>query len=306
MRASKAINYLENKLAKSKGKPSNRAIKAMLAAFVLAGMSGAAHRSALAQSLLQQEGQLAPMEDTYTFDGEVGQTMTIELESADFDTVLQLKGPDGELITSNDDYGVTLNSTIVIELPETGTYSAIATSYSGLGGSYQIEVRPTSEYEQVFNRAFELTISEDYPNAVEAYSAAIALQDTDPSAYIGRAEASLSNAYLEFTDETGDIEDLPEEVLSAVAADYNKAADLLDQQGQTGPAASLREQAQYFTGDEVPAQTGGITPEGPIPVEPNGGIGDGATPIPGTVEEEAVEVAPDKAPEGAVEAAPAE
>ena len=280
MRASKAINYLESKLATKKtGKKRNRAIKALLAAFVLAGMSGAAHRSAIAQSLLQQEGKLAPMEDTYTFDGEAGQTMTIELESDDFDPVLQLKGPDGELITTNDDYGVTLNSTIVIELPANGTYSAIATSYSGLGGSYQIEVRPTSEYEQVFNRAYELTISEDYPRATEAYSAAIALQDTDPSAYIGRAEAALSSAYLEFTDETGDLDDLPDEVLSAVAADYSKAADLLEQQGQTGPAESLREQAQYFMGGDVP-QTGGVTPEGPIPVEPDGGIGDGATPLP--------------------------
>lgn len=278
MRASKAISYLESKLANKK---TNRAIKAMLAAFVLAGLSGAAHRAAVAQSLLQQNGNLAPMEDTYTFDGEAGQTMTIELESADFDTVLQLKGPDGELLTSNDDYGVTLNSTIVIELPETGTYSAIATSYSGLGGSYQIEVRPTSEYEQVFNRAYEFTLSEDYGNAVEAYSNAIALNDTDPSAYIGRAEASLSNAYLEFTDEAGDLEDLPDEVLEVVAADYNKAADLLDQQGQTGPADSLREQARYFMGEDVQP---GATPDpeanqDPIPVEPNGGIGDGATPL---------------------------
>ena len=279
MRPSKAIQYLEGKL--TRGKTRNRAAQAMLAAFVLAGLSGVAHRAAIAQSLLQQEGNLAPMEDTYTFDGEAGQTMTIELESADFDTVLQLKGPNGNLLSSNDDYGVTLNSTIVIELPETGTYSAIATSYSGLGGSYQIEVRPTSEYEQVFNRAYELTLSEDYPNAVEAYSAAIELNDTDPSAYIGRAEASLSNAYLEFTDETGDLDDLPDEVLAIVAADYNKAADLLDQQGQTGPADSLREQARYFMGDD--AQPGAGTeaaPSEPIPVEPDDGIGDGATPLP--------------------------
>ena len=288
MRALKAITYLGSKL--TQGKSRSRAVQAMLAAFVLAGLSSAANRAALAQSLLQQEGTLAPMEDTYTFDGEAGQTMTIELESADFDTVLQLKGPDGKLITSNDDYGVTLNSTIVIELPTTGTYSAIATSYSGLGGSYQIEVRPTTEYEQVFNRAYELTLSEDYPNAVEAYSAAIELNDTDPSAYIGRAEASLSNAYQEFTDETGDLNDLPDEVLSAVAADYNKAADLLDQQGQAGPADSLREQAKYFMGenampeaDSEPTNTPNAAPQGAIPVEPNGGIGNGATPIPAVI-----------------------
>lgn len=298
-RVSKAISYMERKVP-------NRVAKGMLAAFVLAGVAGIAEKSAFAQALLEKEGTLAPMEDTYTFDGEAGQTMTIELESADFDTVLQLKGPDGQLLTANDDYGVTLNSTIVIELPATGTYSAIATSYSGLGGSYQIEVRPTSEYEQAFNIAYELTLSEDYPKAVEAYSAAIELNDTDPSAYIGRAEAALSKAYLAYDDATGDISDLPPEVLSAVAADYNKAADLLDQQGQAGPASSLREQARYFMGEEstneVPVQqNGGGTEEGTVendavreapgvrrnpstpeamPVEPDGGIGDGAEPLP--------------------------
>ena len=280
MRAFKAIHYLEGKFAQRKArgktrsatqcKTRNRAIKAMLSAFVLAGISGTVHRSAFAQSILQQDGNLAPMEDTYTFDGEAGQTMTIELESPDFDTVLQLKGPDGNLLSTNDDYGVTLNSTIVIELPTSGTYSAIATSYSGLGGSYQIEVRPTSEYEQAFNRAYELTLFEDYPNAVEAYNAAIALNDADPSAYIGRAEAFLSNAYLEFTDETGDLDDLPDEVLSAVASDYTKAADLLEQQGQTGPATTLRDQAQYFMRGDTPAQLEGTSSEPSemtIPVE---------------------------------------
>ncbi|MEL7226282.1 MAG: hypothetical protein AAGL17_15950, partial [Cyanobacteria bacterium J06576_12] len=74
-----------------------------------------------------------------------------------------------------------------------------------------------------------------------------------------------------------------------------KAADLLEQQGQAGPAASLREQADYFSG----SAGAGVTPdvpvdepvdesidepvdaiETPMPVEPDGGIGDGATPVP--------------------------
>ncbi|MEN8445642.1 MAG: hypothetical protein ABG776_11585, partial [Cyanobacteria bacterium J06555_13] len=81
--------------------------------------------------------------------------------------------------------------------------------------------------------------------------------------------------------------------------DYLKAADLLEQQGETGPAASLREQAQYFSEEPTPPPTN-VTPDAPveeeevepgeavepdaaeemIPVEPDGGIGDGATPIP--------------------------
>lgn len=275
--------------------PSSRRIKqGLMAAAVLTSSIVVTHKAALAQALLQQEGSLAPMEDTYTFDGEVGQSMTIELKSEEFDTVLLLKGPDGEILTSNDDYGGTLNSTIVVELPESGTYSAIASSFSGQGGSYQIEVRPASEYEQVFSRAYDLSVSEDYDDSIEAYTAAIALDDTVPSAYLGRAEATINRAYLTSTVDIAGPTDLPQAVIDSVVADYLKAADLLEQQGQADPATSLREQAQYFTGEVPVPQPEPLvtppdptaepdiptTPEGPMPVEPNGGIGDGATPLP--------------------------
>ncbi|MEM9089476.1 MAG: pre-peptidase C-terminal domain-containing protein [Cyanobacteria bacterium P01_F01_bin.53] len=276
--------------------------KGLLAAAVLTGVAGIAHRAALAQALLQQQGTLAPMADSYTFDGEAGQSMTIELQSEDFDTTLLLKGPDGEDITSNDDYGGTLNSTIVIELPESGTYSAVASSFSGEGGNYQIEVRPSSEYEVVFSRAFELSVSEDYAEAIEAYTAAIVLDETDPAAYLGRAESTVNEAYISSTVDITDLSDLPEDVTDAVVEDYLKAADLLDQQGQAGPAASLREQAQYFSGEAPTAESNSpfseseapevgspevelpniVAPEaeGSIPVESDGGIGDGAEPLP--------------------------
>lgn len=276
--------------------------KGLLAAAVLAGIAGIASQAAFAQSLLQKQGNLAPMEDTYTFEGESGQAMTIELQSEEFDTVLLLKGPDGEIVNSNDDFGGTLNSTIVIELPESGEYSAIATSFSGQGGSYQIEVRPASEYEQVFSRAYELSISEDYDDSIEAYTAAIELNDTDPGAYLGRAEAVINKAYVFADVNINGPDDLPEAVITTVVADYLKAADLLEQQGQAGPAESLREQAQYFTGEspdpqpiqqspdieelgieepaEEPADVEAPVIDEPIPVEPDGGIGDGATPLP--------------------------
>lgn len=281
------------------GKFPNKVKQGLVAAAALTSVAGIAHQAALAQALLQQEGNLAPMEDAYEFDGEAGQTMTIELQSEEFDTILLLKGPDGEILTSNDDYGGTLNSTIVVELPQAGTYSAVASSFSGQGGSYQIEVRPSSDYEKVFSRAYDLSISEDFDDSIEAYTAAIELDDSDPGAYLGRAEAVINRAYLGGTADIGGPEDLPDEVVEAVVADYLKAADLLEMQGQTGPAESLREQAQYFTGESAPGnrpveipgsegpsleelQDGEMTPlpEGPIPVEPDGGIDDGATPLP--------------------------
>ena len=277
------------------GKFSNKVTRGLVAAAALTGVAGIAHQAALAQALLQQEGTLAPMEDAYSFDGDAGQTMTIELQSEDFDPILLLKGPDGEVLTSNDAYGGTLNSTIVIALPEAGTYNAVASSFSGQGGNYQIEIRPASEYEQVFSRAYNLNLSEDYGDSIEAYTAAIELNDTDPSAYFGRADARISQVYLEATEEIATPNDLPQDVVDAVVADYLKAADLLEQQGQAGPAASLREQADYFSG----SAGAGVTPdvpvdepvdesidepvdaiETPMPVEPDGGIGDGATPVP--------------------------
>lgn len=291
----------------------NRVTQGLVAAAALTSVAGIAHQAALAQALLQQQGNLAPMEDAYAFEGKAGQAMTIELQSEDFDTILLLKGPDGEVLTSNDDYGGTLNSTIVIELPEDGTYNAVASSFSGQGGDYQIEVRPASEYEKVFSRAYDLSISEDYTDAIEAYSAAIELDDSDPGAYLGRAEARINQAYINAPLDIGGPDDLPEAVISAVVEDYLKAADLLEVQGQIGPAESLREQAQFFTGEPAsPAPTSegeasedsptleelqgepdtelldelsdepepDVIPDGPIPVEPDGGIGDGATPLP--------------------------
>ncbi|NJM96090.1 MAG: hypothetical protein HC800_01715 [Phormidesmis sp. RL_2_1] len=272
---------------KTKGKLSKAAVKVsqgLLAAAILVGVAGIAHRAAWAQALVQQQGVLAPMEDTYDFEGEMGQSMTIELQSDEFDTVLVLKGPNGEVLASNDDYGGSLNSTVVIELPESGTYSAIATSFSSQGGSYQIEIRPSSEYEQVFSRAYNLAISEDYDDSIEAYTAAISLDDTDPSAYLGRAESIINRAYLNATVDFSSPSDWPQDVIDAVVADYTKAADLLQQQGDPDSAAALREQLLYFTGTPTPPPPEpGIQPDmpdEPIPVEPDGGIGDGATPLP--------------------------
>ncbi len=282
---------------------SHKVARGLIAAVTLAGAAGIAHQAALAQVLVQQEGTLAPVEDAYSFEGEAGQIMTIELQSEEFDPMLLLKGPDGEVLTSNDDYGGTLNATIVIELPQAGTYSAVASSFSGLGGSYQIEVRPASEYEQVFSRAYDFSVSEDFADAIEAYSAAITLDDTDPGAYLGRAESRLNLAYITSAVEIASPSDLPQPVIEAVVSDYLKAADLLEQQGQVASATSLRQEAQFFTGSsgspptanspansplvrpnpeqDVRPDAPDSVPAEPIPVEPDGGIGDGATPIPG-------------------------
>jgi len=63
-----------------------------------------------------------------TFDGESGQSVTIDMSSASGDTYLFLYGPDGTIVAQNDDYDG-LNSRIQTTLDSDGEYTIIATSY---------------------------------------------------------------------------------------------------------------------------------------------------------------------------------
>ncbi|MEO0536417.1 MAG: trypsin-like peptidase domain-containing protein [Cyanobacteria bacterium P01_A01_bin.123] len=103
--------------------------------------------------LLQEQGTLAEGDDrlgddslfdTYTFQGEAGQQVTVTMESPDFDTFLVLLDPSGQPIADNDDIvaGSNLNSQITITLPQSGAYRIIANSYDASGqGRYLLTVR---------------------------------------------------------------------------------------------------------------------------------------------------------------------
>ncbi|NER33804.1 MAG: tetratricopeptide repeat protein [Oscillatoria sp. SIO1A7] len=105
--------------------------------------------------LLQQEGSLSPgdrtlddgkLYDSYSFQGRAGQTVTISVESDEFDTYLTLLDADGEKIAENDDSAGNNNSAIVATLPEDGSYEVIVNSYNANGrGKYALEVRPATE-----------------------------------------------------------------------------------------------------------------------------------------------------------------
>ncbi|WAL59090.1 trypsin-like peptidase domain-containing protein [Thermocoleostomius sinensis] len=103
-------------------------------------------------AILQTEGLLGSsspkLEDgslyeEHSFQGNAGQTVTISLESSDFDTYLILLGPNDQVIGENDDAASnTLNSTLTITLPVTGTYRIIANAYDSEGqGRYVLTVR---------------------------------------------------------------------------------------------------------------------------------------------------------------------
>ena len=78
--------------------------------------------------------------DSRVVDGRAGQTLTVDLESDDFDTVLLLISPDGDTLEENDDADGT-NSRIAARLPTSGRYRVRATSYgAGEVGTYRVSV----------------------------------------------------------------------------------------------------------------------------------------------------------------------
>lgn len=75
-----------------------------------------------------QAGFLRGYYEPVTFDGESGQSVTIDMSSGQGDTYLMLYGPDGNRIAENDDFDG-LNSRIEATLEEDGEYTIIATSF---------------------------------------------------------------------------------------------------------------------------------------------------------------------------------
>ena len=103
--------------------------------------------------LLNQEGTLDSSDavlpsdgsryDEYTFEGEAGQSVTIKLESTDFDPYVALFGPNGRLVAENDNASPSeQNSAITITLPMTGRYRVVVNAYDDTGrGQYLLTVR---------------------------------------------------------------------------------------------------------------------------------------------------------------------
>jgi hypothetical protein len=84
-------------------------------------------------------------EDFWTFSGASGDTITIALDSDDFDTVLQLLDGDGFEVAYDDDGGGNSNSLIWnFVLPETGYYTILVRAFSDEGaGDYDLSLEET-------------------------------------------------------------------------------------------------------------------------------------------------------------------
>ncbi|MBD1910960.1 MULTISPECIES: pre-peptidase C-terminal domain-containing protein [unclassified Leptolyngbya] len=187
------------------------------------------------QTLFEEQGNLQPMEDEYTFSGTAGQTVTIAMNSDVFDTLLVLRGPNGQDVTMNDDYARSLNSTIVATLPTTGTYTVLARSFSGQGGAYRIVVRPATAYDQAYARGFEQLRNGQMDQAIASFTDAIGQDPNQPIVYLDRGDAYYSQGNIQ-----------------GVVADYTRAAELYERAGDTMAAQGLREQLEYMRSNPTP------------------------------------------------------
>ena len=88
-------------------------------------------------------------------------------------------------------------------------------------------------------------VSEDYDQAIEAYTAAISLDEDDANAYLGRADAYWGQAYLALGEDLAGPDSLPESTRAAIVSDYQTAANIFEAEGNADYALSLRDQAEY-------------------------------------------------------------
>ncbi|MGF1535075.1 MAG: PPC domain-containing protein [Elainellaceae cyanobacterium] len=97
-------------------------------------------------AVLEQDGSLY---DTYSFEGQAGQTVSILMESATFDPFIWLFSPQNRQLAQNDDFNTTtLSAGIVTTLPEDGTYVVVANAHDAENrGRYRLVVREVTQLD---------------------------------------------------------------------------------------------------------------------------------------------------------------
>jgi hypothetical protein len=88
--------------------------------------------------------------EMFTITGTKGQVLEVALIAGDEDldpmlTLYKGVGSDGEMLTSDDDGGNSLNSLIRYTLPDDGTYTIVAAPYGDSSGAYTLRVAPRRE-----------------------------------------------------------------------------------------------------------------------------------------------------------------
>ncbi len=80
--------------------------------------------------------------EAFSFNGQAGQIVNIELVSADFHPYLVLFAPNSKVLQENDGLPSRTNASMTVKLPITGTYRTIVNTFDRIGkGSYKLIVK---------------------------------------------------------------------------------------------------------------------------------------------------------------------
>ncbi len=93
----------------------------------------------------------------HEFEGTAREVVSIDLVSDEFDAYLFLVGPDGNVFVQDDDGGEGTNARLMVELPATGQYQVIVTTYgAGEVEEYALSWGSASRADLELQRAGEL------------------------------------------------------------------------------------------------------------------------------------------------------
>jgi len=186
-------------------------------------------------AILETSGDLRSLGGDHVFSGTAGQSVAISLTSTEFDGGLTLLSPNGMELAMNEDYARSANPTIVITLPSTGDYQIVARSPYGTSGSYTVQVRVATEFDQAYFQGVTLMQAGSYAEAIAAFTEATEVDSTQPIAFLDLADAVYAEAMR-----------LNPVEQATVVANYQRAAELYEQQGNTDMAQMLRDQLSYL------------------------------------------------------------
>ena len=162
--------------------------------------------------------------DVYPIEGQAGQTLSIRLESSDFDTFLTLVDAQGQKTAQNDNIStINTDSRLTVTLPANGTYSTVTNAFDKTGrGRYQLTMTTatatdlrSAEADRLFQQGLAQYQTAQFRDALHSFEQALAIyQEIKDSAgeastflLIGEANRLLGNypAALDFYQQSLDI-----------------------------------------------------------------------------------------------------
>jgi hypothetical protein len=137
---------------------------------------------------------------TYTFAGEVGQTITIALRSSDFDSYLRLQDSTGHDLITDDDSGGGLDARIAVyTLPANDTYTVAVESYDSRYGAYTLTLTEAKVESIEYGQTISGSIETEGDSAIYRFHGSaddfitISLKSPDFDTYLNLADSTSTS-----------------------------------------------------------------------------------------------------------------